>query len=303
MKFSNETMLCRANGILKSYNQTILITEWTGKHIKFTNGIILLGNKRGRFIKHLFNKKTDIWKRNHDDLFSGVKNESEIKSALAAIGGKSVQEKHGSRMRVNLNNGIPWNKGMSGNYPYRYPCSERAKIKISQKNSGEKNGRYGYKYTYNEKIHKSDTMKEKILKGQFTPNTNNRNTHWESCYNGKKYRSSWEALYQSFNEYAEYEELRIVYKLENTEKVYIVDFIDYVNKVVVEVKPSRLCLTHKNKIKLEALADWAKINGYKLLIADENWFLSHPIGIIPFDKFDNNTKRKIQKLYEINKKN
>jgi hypothetical protein len=74
-------------------------------------------------------------------------------------------------------------------------------------------------------------MKQKILSGEFTPNSNNRNTHWESTFNNNTYRSSWEALYQYFNQDAEYEKLRIEYNINNTAKIYIVDFVDHVNKI------------------------------------------------------------------------
>ena len=145
-------------------------------------------------------------------------------------------------------------------------------------------------------------MKEKILSGEFTPNTNNRNTHWDSMYNGTKYRSSWEALYQFFNPNAEYEQLRIEYEFKNSRHAYIVDFVDHKNSAVIEVKPKSLCQGDKFIAKMSALTQWAELNSYTVIIVDEYWFRQQDIKI-QYDQFDENTARKIKKLYETNKKN
>jgi len=74
---------------------------------------------------------------------------------------------------------------MKGNYPYSYPHSAETKEKISVANTGTKNGMYGTMMTAEQKEYRSNLMKEKILSGEFTPNSNNRNTHWDAEYNGK----------------------------------------------------------------------------------------------------------------------
>lgn len=139
-------------------------------------------------------------------------------------------------------------------------------------------------------------MKEKILVGEFTPNSNNKNTHWESSYNNKHYRSSWEALYQYFNPVAEYEMLRIKYVHKGVEKVYIVDFIDNVEKIVCEVKPKRFQHDVVFESKLRSLTRWASENGYSVIIFDEDYILSlnEPTN---YDAFDAKTEKKIRKLY------
>jgi len=143
----------------------------------------------------------------------------------------------------------------------------------------------------------SKIMKEKILLGEFTPNSNNRNTHWDSSYNGKKYRSSWEALYQYFYPDDEYETLRIEYKINSINSIYILDFINYNNKIVTEVKPAELCNGEIFITKYKALECWALKNNFTIQIADQHFFKKHGIPS-NLECFDNNTKRKILKLYE-----
>lgn len=303
MKVTSEKMINRANDLLSKYNQKILVVRWTGEEIEFNNKIVIKNVARGRFIKRIFNKKTDLWIKNHDELIIDPNKENEIKSTLAGIGGSNCQKLYGNSIKNNLNTGIPWNKETKGKYPYAYPCSDSAKKLISAANSGNKNGRFGYSYTDSEKKDKSVVMQKKILDGTFTPNSNNKNTHWESSFNGRKYRSSWEALYQSFNSNAEYEKLRITYKINDVDKIYIVDFIDYTTNLVIEVKPSSFCSKPENLAKFKALEEWAKINGFNFLLITEKWFLSKDKNLIPFENFDEKTVLKIKKLYEISKKN
>jgi len=143
--------------------------------------------------------------------------------------------------------------------------------------------------------HNSQIMRSKILSGEFTPNSNNRNTHWKSEFNGKRYRSSWEAVYQYFNPLAEYEMLRIPYTFDNKNLIYIVDFIDHVNKVVTEVKPAEMISDTKTSAKLLALEKWADQNNYTVNIftLDSIKTLQEP----EYGLFDNETIRKLKKIY------
>jgi len=145
-------------------------------------------------------------------------------------------------------------------------------------------------------------MKTKILSGEFTPNSNNRNTHWESEYDGKKYRSSWEALYQCMYPKAEYETLRIEYSINDCHKVYIVDFVDYATKLVAEVKPTELCKGEIFEAKMSALTAWAHQNDFNITIATQEWLLNQG-SPSDLSKFDEKTAIKIRKLYETSKKN
>lgn len=307
MKLKNSDMMKKINSILESYNQTILIVRWTGKEIEFNNNIILKDNDRHRFIRRILNKKTNIWKENHDIIMNDSRKIKEVKSTLARLGGKSCQRLYGEKIKNNLNTGNPWNKGINtGIIPWNFNLTkendERLK-KLSLSRIGEGNPMYGYKYSTEERNIKSQCMREQILSGKFTPNTNNRNTHWESNFDGKQYRSSWEALFQSFNQSAEFEVLRINYSYKNKIKVYIVDFIDYENKFVAEIKPKKLCHGEEFNAKIKALNEWATEKNFKIFIINEDWFLEKNENIINYDKFDERTQLKIKKFYEINKKN
>lgn len=141
-------------------------------------------------------------------------------------------------------------------------------------------------------------MKEKILSGEVTPNSNNRNTHWDSFYKNKKYRSSWEALYQYFDNAAEYEALRISYSFDNNNYIYIVDFVNHVTNTVVEVKPKELVNDKKTQAKILAAQNWCADNKYTFVLADKEFFTSKAF---PTDltAFDAKTQQKIRKLYEV----
>lgn len=303
MKKTADQMMTIINNKLAEYAQSIRVVEWSGKNIMLSTGKILTNSNRARFIKRIMNTKTDLWCRCMDRLISGKITESEIKSELSAIGGRTAQKKYGNTIKQNLNTGMPWNAGTKGqNIGTRGALPQTVKDKISAKNSGSGNGMFGVKMSIADKAMRSMAMKKKILSGEFTPNSNNRNTHWESTFDNKAYRSSWEALYQYINQDAEYEKLRIEYNINNTTKIYIVDFIDHVNKQVIEVKSRELCAGEKFQAKLSALTAWAELNKYKLIIADKEWLQSQDNNI-DYTKFDDNTARKITALYETNKKN
>lgn len=145
---------------------------------------------------------------------------------------------------------------------------------------------------YNSKL-----MRQRIMTGEFTPNSNNRNTHWDCFYRGKKYRSSWEALYQYFDNEAEYETLRIPYRFDNKDCIYIIDFVNHYTKTVVEVKPKELLGNKKTQAKISAAKSWCSDNGYTFILADKDYLVSYSM---PKDltEFDIKTQNKIRKLYE-----
>jgi uncharacterized FlaG/YvyC family protein len=300
MKKTSQQMIDKLNTRLLEEDQTTRIIQYSVSKITLSNGNILTEKDKLKFCKRLLNPKTNLWAKNIDNLLIGIITEKEIRSKLSSIGGKSVQRKYGNILKQNLNTGTPWNAGTKGqNIGTLGPRTQLVKDKISLKNSGRGNGMYGIKMSKADKQIRSDIMKQKILSGEFTPNSNNRNTHWEALYNGKKYRSSWEALYQHINQDAEYESLRIQYKLNDDEKIYIVDFVDHASRIVIEVKPRELCVGEKFYAKMTALTDWTELNNYTLLIADKEWLQSQKIDI-DYKKFDNNTAKKIKELYEIN---
>lgn len=298
MKITYNEWIDRLNRALITAQQHTRVIAYGRQTLTLSTGDVLTDNKFTRFKKRVLSKNTDKWVTSIDQLLNGTVSEKEIKSYLSAIGGLACQRIHGEKIKQNLNTGIPWSKGLKGIYPYSSPCSDATKRKISEKNRGERNGMYGTVMSAEKKQEKSQMMRAMILAGTFTPNSNNRNTHWNATFDGKKYRSSWEALYQYINPSAEYEKFRIEYTLDGNNKIYIVDFIDNINKLVIEVKPRELCEGAKFDAKINALTNWAKTNDFSLLIVDKQWFQSYHIDV-DYSKFDNKTANKIKKIYEI----
>lgn len=292
----------RFNEMLKEHNQHLRAEKITGKEIILSNGLVLNSEREVRLCKKRVMFGDKVWKEHFDRIYSIDKEqrlsaEKECRSLVSTKGGVNCQKKHKEKIKSNLNTGTPWNKGMKGKYPYSHPCSEDAKKRISNANRGEKNGMFGKKHSKEEKQRKSQKMRELILSGKFTPNSNNRNTHWDSLFRDNRYRSSWEALYQYFDNEAEYETLRIPYRLDNKDYIYIIDFINHKSKTVIEVKPRELIDNKKTQAKITAAERWCEKNGYDFVIADKTYFVSRPM---PDDlsEFDIKTQSKIRNLYE-----
>lgn len=292
----------RFNKILKEYNQQLQAEKITSKEVILSNGLVLCSERDVRLCKRRVMTGNKVWKENFDRLYGINKEqktsaEKECRSLTSIKGGINCQKEHKEKIKSNLNTGVPWNKGTKGNYPYSYPCLENTKKRIGDANRGEKNGMFGRKYSIAEKQHKSQKMRELILSGKFTPNSNNRNTHWDSSYQNKKYRSSWEALYQYFDKEAEYETLRILYRFNNKDFIYILDFVNHKTKTLVEVKPQELLNNKKTQAKISAAKEWCNNTGYNFVVVDKDYLISKSI---PKDlsEFDIKTQNKIRKLYE-----
>jgi len=303
--------MIRINKRLEEFNQNTRLIELSTARALLNTGKEIFSPNLDKFIKRIMNTKIIDWVKNTDNLLSGIIHESEIKSISFSVGGRAAQAKHGDKIRKNLNYSlnsfikghVPWNAGTKGqNIGKGKPCSLETKNKIREKLLGENNCRYGYKYSAEEREQKSIAVKQAILTGRFTPKLNNRNTHWEASLDETLYRSSWEALYKYINPNANYEELRIPYQHADESKIYIVDFIDHVDKQVVEVKSKELCAGEKFACKINALTEWANTNAYTVLIADKDWLLTH-MPILDYSRFDKNTAKKIKALYEAHKKN
>jgi uncharacterized FlaG/YvyC family protein len=288
----------KINNRLTEFSQTTRILHLTSNSVTLNTEVTLIGNDANKFVKRVMNTKVDDWVKNIDKLLFGEVLESTIKAISCAVGGKACQKLHGSKIKKNLNNGIPWNAGTKGaRIGTLLPKTELTKKKISEKNFGSGNGMFGYKYSDEEKVARSESMREKIRNGEFTPKLNN-----QAELDGTTYRSSWEALYKYINPNANYEELRISYQHADASKIYIVDFIDHIDKQVIEVKPKELCFGEKFACKMNALTEWANANEYTVLIVDKDWLLTHP-PILEYSRFDKNTVKKIKALYEAHKKN
>lgn len=293
----------RFNEILKEYNQHLQAEKITGKEVILSNGLVLDSIRDVRLCKRRVMSGDSVWKENFDRIYGAEREQRKIAEKQCRLltsvkGGINCQQKHYEKIKSNLNTGNPWNRGLKGNYPYSHSCLEETKEKISNANRGEKNGMFGKKHSEEEKQRRSKIMKDRILSGDFTPNSNNRNTHWDSFYRNKKYRSSWEAMYQYFDNEAEYETLRIPYKFDNKDHIYIIDFVNHKTKTAIEVKPQELVNDKKTQAKFSAAKEWCSDNEYTFLLVNKDYFISH---LIPADltEFDIKTQKKIRNLYEI----
>jgi len=304
MKITYEQWKDRLNKRLAEHNQQVRVVTFGKSTLELSTGEILIQPEFNNFKKRVMNSKTDLWVKNMDLLLSGLISDREVKAKLAAIGGEAVHKLHPELSSRNLNTGVPWNKGKTGlQTSWAKGLTKQTDSRVAARvNSGEANGMYGVKMSDQDKKFRSDIMKDKILYGDFTPNSNNRNTHWEATFNRKKYRSSWEALFQYMYQDAAYETLRLEYIINGNRKIYIVDFVDYKTKQVVEVKPTELCRGKIFDAKMVALKEWADQNGFSVIVATREWLLNNSC---PSDLsgFDEKTATKIRKLYEANKKN
>lgn len=124
----------------------------------------------------------------------------------------------------------------------------------------------------------SNTIKNKIAKGEFTPCITNSWTKTRIYYNNMKFRSSWELLFylimtKIHNIKLEYEKIRIKYKDENNNfRNYIVDFYDETNKTLYEIKPLGELTTKNAKLKIKYAIKYSNENNITFKVIDDNWF-------------------------------
>lgn len=202
----------------------------------------------------------------------------------------------------------PWNKGMkhadtSWHAKYSSPETwEDAKKSLSEANSGEKNGMYNWVERMPEmRLRQSEVMKNKILRGEFTPNTNNRKTHFDVSFDGRVYRSSWEAVYKQMNPECEYETIRIPYINESGEsKVYIADFYNPKTKSIIEIRPDELYDETSNKFKYAK--EYCKTNGLAFVHVGIDYFVEHE-NMIDYDVLGSDISRRIRNAIEKRKRN
>lgn len=145
----------------------------------------------------------------------------------------------------------------------------------------------------------SKRMKQKILSGEFTPQIKNSRTHWQVEYNGQKYRSSWEAMWQALNLDHLYEHTRIPYTFDGVEKIYIVDFTDTQSKTLYEIKPTEHTTDTRVKAKEKAANEWCTKHGYKFKIITQKELILRKNELLESD-LPLTIKNKVLKLYEKN---
>lgn len=282
----NEAMI-KYNNILLQFSK-LQIVKFDKDGIVLSNGVVLNTKvEKNKFVKRL---KKDSYHIYFDNLYSVDKNvQIETFKQIKRDNGKRTgglawvnnREKlynmvinNLQRARENGNaykhikeNGS-WCKGLT---------KETSDIikRMSENKTGEKNPLYGKHLADDTRKKQSETIKKKILSGEFTPNIHNRLTHYSCTINNMKYRSSWEGYFSLLNPSYEYEKLRIPYTYKNKEKIYIVDFISEKDKKTVEIKPKMLFNNEKSICKEKALIKWCNDNGYSYERITEDYILEH----------------------------
>lgn len=220
-----------------------------------------------------------------------------VKKIYSSLGGKKAGQinllKYGP-----LNKGISWNKNkkMKELIPdYKHWAEGHTKqthsslLKISNERKGENNPVYRQTEETKKltKIKQSNTMKLKILNGEFTPKTKNSRTHWNSSVLCNFFRSSWEAIFWYKNQHLLYEKKRIEYFDTTTNKirVYIADFFDESTNTVYEIKP--LSLLDKFKDKKSATE---KLFNLKIITENDIILLVNEMFEDEWGVFDDKTK-------------
>lgn len=149
-----------------------------------------------------------------------------------------------------------------------------------------------------EKERRSKFLKNRILEGKWTPNITNTWTHRENSVDGIPFRSSFEAVFHIYHNIfnkknIKFEKLRIKYLYNNKESVYIVDFIDYDNNKVYEIKPKSLLQSTKNICKENSLIDWCSKNNFTYELITEDHLKEYVKGMSGFNhEFLEKFKRK-----------
>jgi len=122
----------------------------------------------------------------------------------------------------------------------------------------------------------SKILKDKIAAGEFTPKITNAWTRAKISLILDdikfSFRSSWEAAFFILNPTFVYEKIRIPYISDNKQRNYIVDFADYTNNILYEIKPNSLTASPNCQIKQKAAEEWCNTNGWEYKIISEDWF-------------------------------
>lgn len=160
-----------------------------------------------------------------------------------------------------------------------YKHSDETKAKIGKSNSVKWNDESFRKkmeevtIKYNVRERQSQTMKDMILRGEFTPKSENRKRAKRvfSDITNINYRSTWELKFHEENLNLIYENKRIPYfdTTQNDWRVYIVDFEDAQNKILFEIKPTSELGEQNYKDKCKYTEEWCRENGYQFKVITE----------------------------------
>lgn len=286
---------------------SIQCVSYSQKYVELSNGVILDGkNEVERFFRRLAaGWNVDLAYNTSDSIRDNYI--AEYKSSLARAAGKQglvaqkgnpdTHNKRVSNMKKEwearrasgwINSADPWNKGLTKETDSRV-------MDISKRQSGENNT--VHRQTTETKAQSakniSTTMKARIKSGDITPNVQNSRTHWQVTYQGKRFRSSWEAAWFALNQHYEYETKRISYWINGVEKIYIVDFYDPATNTLVEVKPAEHTYGEVFEAKKLWAERWAGENNGKYVVVTQQYLKDNMSQLLSSDLPDE-VKSKIQ---------
>lgn len=231
-------MINKLNLILEEHKQSLRITFLKVPTICLNNGYKITTKKEyDQFIKRLKNNKTHFI-TNFDLIYGLDPNKAaetikEIKRELCRMAGKKTWAVDRTEMVQKWKARKPWNKGKNKtNDPIILEISNKLRgrnkfndpriARDAERRKGPGNPMFGKKHTQEYKKQQSERIRQKILDGSFTPNSNNRYTHFDVSFRDIKFRSSWEAAFFQLNSQYRYEALRIPYiDLNGNNKVYL----------------------------------------------------------------------------------
>jgi hypothetical protein len=142
----------------------------------------------------------------------------------------------------------------------------------------------------------SETMKLKIKNGEFTPCITNSWCKSRIEIQGIPFRSCWEAVFYILNPNLQYEKIRIPYIDQNKiEKIYITDFVDFLNKKIYEIKPNSEKKIIKNVLKEKAAKEWCINTGYEYICISDDYFIenAHKIN---YDLYDSKLQKSMKQF-------
>ena len=310
-----ELQKAKLNKELEKNGQNIRVMNFDSKSIVLNNDHSpLLGADRYTFIRR---NESRFYMHNMDKIYSTNKNISDLIL-------KEIHKKRGeyAQSKADMTNFLKYvntkgrpshNKGKKSTAPIwskglTKDTDPRLK-RMSEDRKGNNNPAIKHNiFTQEYRENHSTILKNKILSGKFTPNTNNKHTKKHIICKGIKFRSSWESIFYYFNQQLEYETVRIPYIDENgLTRIYIVDFYDPVSKTLYEIKPKEHSKKYNTEHKIKGALAFCEINQANFVVIHQDTILDYAMKLIEEDfiNFDEDTIRKIKKFinHETHKKN
>jgi len=192
-----------------------------------------------------------------------------LKNSISFVEYIHLYEKDKLRYCHYCNTVIPPN-GASPNFPYQKEkefmfCNHSHYVEYRRANPGS----IQPPESEESRERRSILLKQRIKDGIFTP----RNNHWKNWIvrlpDGIKYRSRWEWAFHLENPTFEYESIRIPYKINGKDRIYIIDFYDPYQKICYEIKPSTEIDKEINVLKFEQAMKYCSKNQMSFRIITE----------------------------------